>query len=175
MVPGAPIAISTPERNPSTTPLLIDPTALTKERTRKSTEKGAQYRRPQEQPDTFLDKTSYKPHSLIDTFHCTGDISRADNEGDRISAGTRCRAVTVDQKNPNRIKIAYQNEAEHQLVKSVAETKIRASVQVLRDELYPIRVDGVKRTAVLDENDKVRAGAAKTFSEKNEITIAKIL
>jgi hypothetical protein len=82
--------------------------------------------------------------------------------------------VTVDQKNTNRIKIACRNEAEHQLVKRVAETKIGAGIRVLRDELYPIKVDNVKRTAVLDENDEIRAGAAETFSEENETTIAKI-
>jgi hypothetical protein len=132
------------------------------------------------------------PATFTDTLHCTVDISRAGSEGDRVSAGTiraevekeirvmdvyanwRCRAVTVDQKNTNRIKIACRNEAEHQLVKRVAETKIGAGVRVLRDELYPIKVDNVKRTAVLDENDEIRAGAAETFSEENETTIAKI-
>ncbi|KAF2185159.1 hypothetical protein K469DRAFT_707932 [Zopfia rhizophila CBS 207.26] len=50
------MGISTPERNPGPTLFLIDPTALTKGRIRKLTEKGAQYRRPQEQPNTSLDE-----------------------------------------------------------------------------------------------------------------------
>lgn len=54
------------------------------------------------------------------------------------------------------------------MVKRVAETKIGAGVRVLRDELYPIKVDNVKRTAVLDENNEVRAGAAVALSEENE-------
>jgi hypothetical protein len=116
----------------------------------------------------------------------------ADNENDRMSAGPirtaveteirtmenhmnwRCRAVTVDPRNSNRIRIACRDEAEHQLVKKVAEAKIGAGARVLRDELYPIKVDSVKKAAVLDENDEIRAGAAATFSEENETTVAKI-
>ncbi len=44
----------------------------------------------------------------------------------------------------------------------------------MRDELYPIKVDNVKRTAVLDENGAVQAGAAETFGRENETTVAKV-
>jgi hypothetical protein len=133
------------------------------------------------------------PSTFTNTFYCTVDTSRAENsEGDRMSAGAiraavekeiraiddhaswRCRAVTVDPKNTHRIRIACRDEAEHQLVKRVAETKIGAGARVLRDELYPIKVDNVKRTAVLDENDGIRVGAMEAFSKENEATVAKI-
>lgn len=84
------------------------------------------------------------------------------------------RAVTVDAKNTNRIKITCRNEAEHQLVKRVAETKTGAGAHVLRDELYPIKVDNAKRTALLDENGEIRSGAVEAFGEVNETTVAKI-
>lgn len=45
---------------------------------------------------------------------------------------------------------------------------------MLRDELYPIKVDSVKRAAVLDENHNVLAGAAVALGEENEARIAKI-
>ena len=45
---------------------------------------------------------------------------------------------------------------------------------MLRDELYPIKVDSVNKAAVLDENDESRAGAAAAFSEENDATVAKI-
>lgn len=86
----------------------------------------------------------------------------------------RCCAVTVDPKNTNRIRIACRDEAEHQLVKEVAEAKIGAGARVLRDELYPIKVDSVNKAAVLDDNDEIRAGAAAAFSEENDATVAKI-
>jgi hypothetical protein len=89
-------------------------------------------------------------------------------------ANWRCRAVTVDSKNTNRVRIACRDEAEHQLVKRIAETRIGAGARVLRDELYPVKVDNVKRTAVLDENNGIRAGAVEAFSNENETTVAKI-
>jgi WD40 repeat protein len=65
--------------------------------------------------------------------------------------------VTVDPKNSTPVRIACRNEAEQQLVKRVAETKIAPGVRTLRDEPYPIKADSVKRTV----NAKIMAGAAK--------------
>jgi hypothetical protein len=45
---------------------------------------------------------------------------------------------------------------------------------VLRDELYPIKVDSVNKAAVLDEKGDIRVGAAAAFGEENEITVTKI-
>jgi hypothetical protein len=134
-----------------------------------------------------------KPTTLTDTLYCTIDTSKMIEENnEKISAGLirtiietdvramgdhthwRCRAVTVDPRNANRIRIACRDEDEHQLVKQVAETKIGAGARVLRDELYPIKVDSVKRAAVLDENHNVLAGAAVALGEENETTVAKI-
>jgi hypothetical protein len=57
----------------------------------------------------------------------------------------------------------------------VAEVKIGAGARVLRDELYPIKVDSVNKAIVLDENDEIRAGATAAFSGENETTVAKIV
>jgi hypothetical protein len=99
----------------------------------------------------------------------------ADNGNERISAGViraaveteirtmedhmhwRCRAVMVDPKNTTRIRIACRDETEHRLVKEVVEAKIGAGARVLRDELYPIKVDSVNKAAVLDEKGEIRA------------------
>ena len=79
----------------------------------------------------------------------------------------RCRTVTVDPKNTHLIRIACCDEAEHQLVKKVTEVKIGEGAQVLRDELYPIKVDSVNKAVVLYEKDEVRSGATAAFSEEN--------
>lgn len=140
-----------------------------------------------------LSTSNTTPTTLTDTLYCTIDTSKmAESENERTSAGSiraaveteirttedhshwRCRAVTVDPRNTNRIRIACRDEAEHQLVKKVAEAKIGAGARVLRDELYPIKVDSVNKAAVLDEKDEIRAGAAAAFSEENEATVAKI-
>jgi hypothetical protein len=56
----------------------------------------------------------------------------------------------------------------------VAEARIRAGAWVLRDELYPIKVDSINRTAVLDKKGKIRAEATVVFSEENNATDTKI-
>ncbi|KAJ5865438.1 uncharacterized protein N7529_007354 [Penicillium soppii] len=133
------------------------------------------------------------PTTFTETLYCTIDTSKmTENENKKISAGSiraaiekeirtmdnhthwRCRAVTVSLRDPNRIRIACRDKAEHQLVKKVAEEKIGTGSRVLRDELYPIKVDGVKRAAVLDDNHAILAGATVALSEENESTVAKM-
>ena len=45
---------------------------------------------------------------------------------------------------------------------------------MLRDNLYPIKIDNVNRLAVLDEQGDIQAGVAEALSHKNETTVAKI-
>jgi hypothetical protein len=151
---------------------------------------------PTSQPSNVrtLSLMNTTPSSFTDTLFCTIDTSRVeDMERDKTTAGAirtmleqairaikdreswRCRAVTVDPKKENRIKIACRDEDEHQLVKRVAEANVAQGARVLRDDLYPIKVDNVRRTAVLDENDKIRIGAAEGFGQENEATVAKIV
>ena len=63
--------------------------------------------------------------------------------------------MTRDTKNTNRIKIVYRDESEQQMIKQTVETKMLAGVRVLRDELYPIKVDNVNRLALLDESREI--------------------
>jgi hypothetical protein len=139
--------------------------------------------------------TRYPPTSSTktDTLYCMIDTSRvADEDTNKTSAGAirtvvekeirtkeghanwRCQAVTRDVKNKNRIRIACRDEAEHQIVKQVAETKIATGVRVLRDEICPIKVDSVNRFAVLDDKGEIRAGVAEALGRENEVTVAKI-
>jgi hypothetical protein len=89
---------------------------------------------PTSQPSNIrtLSSSNTTPTTLTDTLYCTIDTSQmAVNENERPSAGPirraveteirtmenqlnwRCRAVTVDLKNTNRIRIACRDEAEH--------------------------------------------------------------
>lgn len=131
--------------------------------------------------------------AATDTLHCTIDASRVtEQDMDKISPRTvratvekemrtcegqnswRCWAVTRDAKNASRVKIACRDETELHMVKQVAETKIAPGIRVLRDELYPVKVDNVSRLAILDANGNVQTGAAEALSQENETTVAKI-
>jgi hypothetical protein len=111
-------------------------------------------------------------------LHLTIDVSRvAEEDIDKTSPGAiraivekeirasngqskwRCQAVTRDARNAGRVRIACRDETEQLMVKRVVEVKAITGVRVLRDELYPIKVDYINRLAVLDENGDVRAGA----------------
>ncbi|KAI3534417.1 hypothetical protein CABS02_13248 [Colletotrichum abscissum] len=86
----------------------------------------------------------------------------------------RCRAVTVDPRNADRIRVVCRDDAEHKLVKQIVEKSFGSGTRVLRDELYPVKVDNVKRTEILDEKSSVRVEAAEALSRENETTVAKI-
>lgn len=45
---------------------------------------------------------------------------------------------------------------------------------MLRDDLHPIKVDHVSRTAVLDETNNIRVGATEAIGRENDVQIAKI-
>ncbi|KJZ70671.1 hypothetical protein HIM_09944 [Hirsutella minnesotensis 3608] len=86
----------------------------------------------------------------------------------------KCAAVVNDARNPERIKILCRDEAELKQVKEAAQKTVARGARVLRDQLYPVKVDNAKRTAVLDAEGDVLPGAAETLGAENNVTIAKI-
>jgi hypothetical protein len=86
----------------------------------------------------------------------------------------RCIAVMRHPRNTNRIRIACRNEEELQEVKKAAEKTGTEGIRVLRDQLFPIKIDSVNRTVVLDENDQIRLGIAEKLGKENNVQIAKM-
>jgi hypothetical protein len=150
---------------------------------------------PTSQPSNVrtLSSAYTNPSTFTNTLFCTVDTSRVDTQaGDQVSAGAirtmvengiraaqddsswRCRAVTKDPRNPYRVRIACRDETEHGKIKRVVEANLAPGARILRDDLYPIRVDNVNRMAVLDETGNVHAEAAETLGKENDTQIAKI-
>ncbi|KAF6527839.1 hypothetical protein HZS61_008141 [Fusarium oxysporum f. sp. conglutinans] len=137
-------------------------------------------------------RTLAAPPNPTDVLYCTIDVSRLDEDEARLSAGTiratvenevrseldnptwRCRAVTKDPKNPHRVRITCRDESEHEIVKRVAETKLAPGARILRDDLYPIRVDNVSRIAVLNERNEVRTEIPEMLGRENDTKVAKV-
>ena len=133
------------------------------------------------------------PSSFTDTLHCTVDTSRVE-EGDRQKAQIgairqaienevrekeghetwRCAAVVKDARNADRIKVICRNETELQLVKEAAERTAVPGARVLRDQLYPVKVDNANRTAVVDGEGNILPGAEEALGAENNVKIAKI-
>uniref|UniRef100_A0A093ULR6 Retrovirus-related Pol polyprotein from type-1 retrotransposable element R1 n=1 Tax=Talaromyces marneffei PM1 TaxID=1077442 RepID=A0A093ULR6_TALMA len=86
----------------------------------------------------------------------------------------RCAAVVKDAKNPDRVKVICRHEDEIQLVKEAAPKLNIPGLRVLRDQLYPVKIDNVNRTAVLDTDGNILPGAAEVLGKENNVDIAKI-
>lgn len=133
------------------------------------------------------------PSTMTDTLYCTVDTSRV-GEGERSKAqpgavrkaieeeirtvkgqaNWHCAAVIRDARNTERIKILCRDEAKLQRVKEAAQKTAAEGVRVLRDQLYPVKVDNVNRTAILGQDGKVLPGAAQVLGKENDVHIAKI-
>ncbi|EXA29691.1 hypothetical protein FOVG_18835 [Fusarium oxysporum f. sp. pisi HDV247] len=86
----------------------------------------------------------------------------------------RCVAVTRDGRNANRLRIIGKNEEEIQKIKAILETRNAPGARVLRDQLYPIKVDNMNRMVVFDQEFNVLPGAMEISSQENEVQIAKV-
>ena len=49
-----------------------------------------------------------------------------------------------------------------------------AGARVLRDQLYPIKIDNANRTAILEENGQLRPGVVDMMEKENEVKNAKV-
>jgi hypothetical protein len=133
------------------------------------------------------------PSSVTDTLYCTVDTSTVEEaERDKAKPGNirqeiekemrreegaddwRCAAVTKDPRNTTRIRITCRNEAELARVKQAAEKTAVQGSRILRDQLYPIKVDNANRTAILEEDGKLRPGVVEMLEKENEVRIAKV-
>ena len=131
--------------------------------------------------------------TMTDTLYCTIDISRVrEEEKSKAQPGAvrkaieeairamegqenwRCAAVIRDSRTTERIRVACRDEAELQRVKEAAQKTVPANTRVLRDQLYPVKVDNANRTAIFDQEGNILPGAAEVLGKENHPSIAKI-
>nr|OQO29344.1 hypothetical protein B0A51_06924 [Rachicladosporium sp. CCFEE 5018] len=134
------------------------------------------------------------PSVMTDTFYCTVDTSRVEEaEKAQVNPGAirkaveaemrtvegqetwRCVAVTKDAKNAERIRIACRTETELARVKEAAQKTSQSGTRVLRDQLYPVKVDNANRTAILTASGDICPGAMELLSKQNEVKISKLV
>lgn len=124
-----------------------------------------------------------------ETPYCTIDTSRVEQgHKEEISLSqirqkldsqlqTKCKGVVKDPKNPTRVRVLCQDEHELQVVKAAAEKGLRQTqgVRILRDQLYPIKVDNVNKAEVINPNGTIKDGAANALGEENQADVAKLV
>ena len=135
---------------------------------------------PSSRPSNLITLSSMNttPSAITDTPYCTVDTSRVQEEDKgEAQPGTireaiekevrtteghedwRCVAVIKDPRNTTRIRITCRDETELQLVKAAAQKTVASGVRVLRDQLYPVKIDNANRTAILNQDGAIRPEA----------------
>ena len=150
---------------------------------------------PKSQPSNLpsFSSRSLTPSTMTDTLYCTIDTTGVKEEDkNRAQPGMireaiekemrsvadkenwRCTAVTRDPRNVARIRVTCRDESELQLVKEATQKVAAPGVRVLRDQLYPVKVDNANRAAVLEQDGSVRAGVVEALGKENDVRIAKM-
>jgi len=142
---------------------------------------------PESQPSNLqpISLRNTTPSRITDTPYCTIDTSRVEEEDKNRAQpvvirqaieqemrksedhrSLRCLAVANDPRCAARIRIICRNEAELELVKEAAQKSAVAGTRVLRDQLFPVKVDNINRSAILDKGGEIRTGAMETLGRK---------
>ncbi|QGA14933.1 hypothetical protein EYB26_005087 [Talaromyces marneffei] len=148
-------------------------------------------RQPSHQQDTQLVPLA-RP-TLVNTLFCTIDTSRVGEQdkaktqianirqqiekemrGNEETENWRCAAMIKDPKTADRIKVVCRHEDEMQQIKEAAQKIEIPGIRILRNQLYPVKIDNANRTAVLDADGNILSGTAEILGKENNVSIAKI-
>ena len=86
----------------------------------------------------------------------------------------RVKAVIKDRHSPNRLRILCRNEEELKNVKSAATATATEGARVLRDQLYPIKINNARADTVLMPDGSLKVNAALEIAAENQTEIAKM-
>ncbi|OAA62381.1 Zinc finger, CCHC retroviral-type [Akanthomyces lecanii RCEF 1005] len=148
---------------------------------------------PESHPSNVMTLSTSRTASTSsgDTIYCTIDMQETeDSVNERVTAKTirtiletemrakphngawRCRAVTEDRSNPQRMRVVCRNESEQDMVKKTIEEKLPAA-RILDNGYHRLRVDGVPRTVMLDEDGNDLPEVTAILSTANDTEVAK--
>ena len=86
----------------------------------------------------------------------------------------RYRAVTKNARTKQRIRILCRSEAELDIVKQAATATAVEGARILRDQLYPVKVNNVRTDAILRPNGEVKEEAMAALNDSNNTKVAKL-
>ncbi|EED17393.1 conserved hypothetical protein [Talaromyces stipitatus ATCC 10500] len=133
------------------------------------------------QQDTHLGPLA--PPTVANTLFCTIDTSRVGEEDKAKAQIANIRqqiekemrgTMAKDPKNADRVKVICRHEDEIQQVKEATQKINMPGMRVLRDQLYPVKIDNANQTAVLDADGNILPGAVEVLGKENNVNIAKI-
>ena len=87
----------------------------------------------------------------------------------------KCMAITRDHRSQHRVRILCRNEKELDLVKEAANTTASKGTKILRDQLYPVKLNNARADAVLTgPNGTIRTDLIPALEDVNGTQIAKV-
>ena len=86
----------------------------------------------------------------------------------------KCRAITRDNRTKQRLRILCRGEEELDVVRRAATTALMEGARVLRDQLYPIKINNVRTDAILQPNGVVKEDALAALNDSNNTQLAKL-
>lgn len=135
---------------------------------------------------TALSKYTDTPYCTIDTTNTSPEEKAGVNpvvireaieqeiRKQQGKEGWKCVAVSRDVKNHNRIRITGRDSQEIKIIKEAAEKVARNGTRVLRDQLYPIKVDNARKEGVVGPNGALLSGIAASLGKENDVAVAKV-
>ena len=88
--------------------------------------------------------------------------------------GWRLRGLVRDKRNARRVRIFCRDEEEVAVLKKIAERTKPANARVMRDQLFPVKMDNVMARAILLPTGAMREDAVTNLEAENDVKIAKI-
>ena len=124
-------------------------------------------------------------------FFCTIDFSRVEGNEDaaepvsvrrnieeEIRKGEnkafKCRAIVKDHRTKQYLRILCRSEAELEIVKQATSATVVEGARIIRDQLYPIKVNNARTDAVLQPNGEITERALTALSNSNNTQVAKL-
>ncbi|KAM4063306.1 endonuclease-reverse transcriptase domain-containing protein [Hirsutella rhossiliensis] len=107
-------------------------------------------------------------------FFCMIDTSRVEEQDrGRAQIGSIRQAIENEVRTKEG-QVNWKDEIELQRIKEAAQKTAVTGARVMRDQLYPVKVDNVNRTAILDGEGNILQGAAEALGVENNVSIGKI-
>ena len=86
----------------------------------------------------------------------------------------KCRGVIRDGRAKQRLRILCRSEAELDIVKRAATATVVEGARILKDQLYPVKVNKTRTDAILLPSGEVREEAIAALSDSNNTKVAKL-
>ncbi|XP_044720168.1 endonuclease-reverse transcriptase domain-containing protein [Hirsutella rhossiliensis] len=125
-------------------------------------------------PSTFAEVARSSPSPQHNTVRSVSSGSTAASNANELFCMIDTSRAIESEVRTKEGQATWRDEVELQRVKEAAQKTAVTGARVMRDQLYPVKVDNVNRTAILDGEGNILQGAAEALGAENNVSIGKI-